>query len=600
MTPNRFDELSLAFANGVSRRSVLKTLAWSGVGSIFESFPLLSSRFAWAGQAQACVTATVSACIAAANAAFESESEGCQEIPNPTPPAIAKCIAAARKRRDAAVKACDPCPTGSRCDSNVCCPNTQATCAPVCAVSRDQATQVTQFTRSLGSLLLSKRMTFTLTTGDAVDSTVISRNSVPLVTVESHRSRQGSGTTVFDYGSPFTGIKHAEVSTSDGNSFVALIDGKSTVTFTSGSDLRSVRFQDGTAIPVVGSTEPTLIDQMTTLFNQMVSSGVTNCATTTNTLRPFDTFPGCDDCSLACGGETLLCLENAAVDAAACAAVFWLLAPVCAGVSFAGCDKQANDCTDACSAPGHPCCPTFCPGNHCCGQGTVCCGPTGCCTPEECCGNFCCSVNQKCVDPNRGICCATNDGPVCGNTCCPAGQFCADPGTQLCCANGTVLCGNSCCPAGQLCINNSVCCAPQSFDCGGQCCLQGVPCINGFCCAPPSSRVCGGVCCGSLFACCNNVCCGANDLCVNNSLCCPRDQVCGPICCPAGQRCQNPATQTCAACPTGTAPCVSVGPNGISVSICCTPGANCCLGQCCTNQTGHECTGHGGACGTIP
>lgn len=129
-------------------------------------------------------------------------------------------------------------------------------------------------------------MTFRLSTGDAVDSTVLSRNSVPLVTVELHRSRQGSGTTVFDYGSPFTGIKHAEVSTSDGNSFVTLIDGKSTATFVRGSDLSSVRFQDGTAIPVVGSTEPALIDQMTTLFNQMVSSGATGCATPCKAMLP--------------------------------------------------------------------------------------------------------------------------------------------------------------------------------------------------------------------------------------------------------------------------------------------------------------------------
>jgi hypothetical protein len=41
---------------------------------------------------------------------------------------------------------------------------------------------------------------------------VISRSSVPLITVELRKSRQGSGTTVFDYDSPFTGIKHAEVS----------------------------------------------------------------------------------------------------------------------------------------------------------------------------------------------------------------------------------------------------------------------------------------------------------------------------------------------------------------------------------------------------
>lgn len=595
--PNWFDELSRDFANGVSRRSVLKSLALSSVGSIFGSIGLTRPRIVWAAQSQTCKAADINACVSSANDRFDTEVQDCQDLPNQ--PARTKCVTAARQRHNASLKACDPCPSGTRCESDLCCPNSQATCAPVCGVSRDQNSQVIQFTKSLGSLVLSQRVTFTSSTGDAVDTTVISRNSTPLLTMELHRSRQGSGKTVFNYGSLFTGIKHAEVSTSDGNSFVALIDGKSTGTYTRGSDLGSVRFQDGTLIPAVGSTEPGLVDQITALFDQMVSSGATNCAAGTDTLRPFDTFPGCDVCTLKCGGELLLCEKGAAIDAAACAAVCIFLSPICAGVSFAICDKIANDCTDACNAPGHACCPTSCPGNHCCGEGNVCCGPTQCCAAEACCGNFCCSVNQKCVDPNQGICCATDAGPVCGNSCCSAGQFCADPGRQICCPPQTVLCGLGCCPTGQLCINNSVCCDPGSSNCGGQCCPAGVPCIIDVCCAPPGNRVCGGVCCGSLFACCNDVCCGANDLCVNNNLCCPRDQVCGNICCPSGQKCQNPATQTCAACPAGTAPCVSVGPNGGTVSICCPPGANCCAGQCCTDQTGHECTGPGGTCGTI-
>jgi hypothetical protein len=608
MTPNRFDELSLAFANGVSRRSVLKTLAWSGVGSIFESFPLLSSRFAWAGQAQACVTATVSACIAAANAAFESESEGCQEIPNPTPPAIAKCIAAARKRRDAAVKACDPCPSNTRCESDVCCPNSQPTCAPPCKITRTNESSTLQSTvtstvqgqnlvltttRTLPSRV--KRSQSGATTfrqndspaGSATGTTAITLGLSPLVGID-YSSENGSIRTQVSYGPAFTGIKLA-VFTSSGSLVQGNIDGRAVVPFGPGTDVSLMKFADGNPPPVV-TIDPVILQATKAILAKGQSAASTCLQAQASSPTPLLDSPGCIACENRCGDKYWNCAEIAG--AACIAALFGWAA--CEELALIKCQNDYDNCHRDCEIPGAACCPIACNGG-CCDNATTCC-------PNALHGLACCGSGTRCASENseNGICCPQDSGPLCGNHCCPSGQICPDPQKGICCPAGSKLCGDTCCPVGQLCINNTVCCGPQTFDCGdGQCCPNGAPCIQGTCCAPPSSRACGGVCCGSLFACCNNVCCGANDLCVNNSLCCPRDQVCGHICCPAGQRCQNPATQTCAACPTGTAPCVSVGPNGISVSICCSPGANCCLGQCCTNQTGHECTGHGGACGTI-
>jgi hypothetical protein len=270
MTPNRFDELSREFANGVSRRSVLKTLAWSGVGSIFGSIPLLGPRLAWAGQTQSCAAADVSACIAAANAAFESESEGCQELPSPTPQAIAKCLAAARKRRDAAVKACDPCPVGSRYESNVCCPNTQPTCAPPCTVTRTNDSSTLQSTvtstvqgqnlvltttRTLPSQV--KRSQSGATTfrqndspaGSASGMSAITLGQSPLAEI-AYSSQNGSIRTQVSYGPAFTGIKLA-VFTSSGGLVQGNIDGRAVVSFGPGTDVSLLKFTDGNPPPVV-------------------------------------------------------------------------------------------------------------------------------------------------------------------------------------------------------------------------------------------------------------------------------------------------------------------------------------------------------------
>src|SRR5689334_8980285 len=117
MEPQAFDTLSRQFANGTPRRSVLKTLA---VACLYGAVrPVLRIRIAAA--AQACNTASVTACIQAANDTLERETADCSDVPQP-----AQCRAAAVRRHNAAVKACNPCPADARCESDVCCPNSQA------------------------------------------------------------------------------------------------------------------------------------------------------------------------------------------------------------------------------------------------------------------------------------------------------------------------------------------------------------------------------------------------------------------------------------------------------------------------------------------
>lgn len=101
MDPQAFDSLSREFANGVPRRTVLKTLAAACFYGVFR--PVLGVRTANA--AQACVAADITACINTANDKLALALEDCNEVPHPV-----QCRAAAQKRHDAAVKACNPCP----------------------------------------------------------------------------------------------------------------------------------------------------------------------------------------------------------------------------------------------------------------------------------------------------------------------------------------------------------------------------------------------------------------------------------------------------------------------------------------------------------
>jgi len=610
MTPNRFDELSREFADGIPRRAVLKILAWSSVGSIFSPVPIFGQRGP-RPQAKVCVTATVSACITAADAAFESESEGCQGVPNSPPEAIRKCLAAARRRRDAAVKACDPCPTGTRCESNVCCPNSQVTCAPPCNLTRtsDGSTLQSTVTSTVQGQNLVLTTTQTLPsrfTRSETGVTKFKRNAGPslvatgttaitlgqsqLVQID-YRSGNGAIQVKVVYGAAFQGINMA-VFTGNGNLIQGNIDGRAVVPFSPATtDVSQIKFADGNPPPVV-TIDPQILQATKDILAKGVSAASTCFKTQASRPKPFES-PACIDCTDRCSDDYWSCAENVA---GLCFAALFAHA-ACQVVLLIKCQTDYDSCVRDCDAPGKACCQVKCDqGGGCCDAGFICCfnNARGI---VQCCGN-----GMRCASENtlNGICCPQESGPACHDHCCPVGQICADQTRGICCPAGSRLCGDTCCPSDQPCFSNGLCCNKGDHLCGGGCCPQGVQCINDFCCQPPASRLCGGVCCPGLLACCNNntVCCGADELCIDDRQCCPRDRLCGHICCPTDRpRCQDPATQTCGTCEQGTVNCVSPTSSGALVSICCPPGVTCCLGKCC--QRGEICAGPGGTCGTI-
>jgi hypothetical protein len=559
-------------------------------------------------QDQQCNSAAVSQCITDAGNALQQELADCNDLP--TPQEIAKCRVQARNDYKAAVAQCDPCPAGTRCESNVCCPNDQVTCAPPCSFL-DTATAFTvEFNFPQGAFLYNRQSVYDKTNKNLSDAVVISKEAQPLITWKQSLSSSGAIVMNFDYGPMFSGLQHATFSSADGVTFVGTIDGRQTVAFTAKTDPGTITFQDGGSLPSIGSTTPGLIDQVSALLEAAQNTSISSC----NSLQPArararpDTFVGCDSCKLNCGIEYAYCNLGVITGTVSpiCDVIPIFGNIVCAVGGAAECVKTDDDCSSACEAPGHPCCPVACSGNICCEGGDVCCGESssgnsGCCTQEECCSvsrdgieeKFCCYAGEVCVDPINGVCCPPGAGPVCGSTCCPAGQTCAEPSTSLCCPAGTRKCGEStlsCCPNDLPCYGDQCCSNEDDKDCGG-CCPRDTPCIDNECCSEPK-HACGGECCPPLNQCCNNQCCELGQRCHPTlGTCC--SVVCGPSCCAEGQFCQEPGQGICGGCATGQHACV--GPLG--VPHCCQDGTDCCAnGQCCPQgtcccgtQTGWEC-----------
>jgi hypothetical protein len=585
-----FDALSKQFAGGASRRVVLKALAAAWLSSLFR--PILIIRPALS--AQACRTADVTACIAAADQQLEQELDDCAEVPKP-----AQCRVAARKRHGQAVKACDPCPASTRCESNVCCPNDQATCAPrqsdacsftvqrsfnnqVLALSWNSNIAVEQVARTSETTIKGTRTShFTK---------IISLAGQPLVTLEVNETldlAQPERRTVqssYFYGTSFS-VRSAKIITDNGT-VSGDIDGRTFSPFPVIAQLTSLsqlQFADGKPAPTV-TLDPALTDAINKLSDQARQSALT-CQSSPlaghvihedRGIRPFSIGPGQRQVCNACTGSCLNTLVTCQAIDGAGVGVTCVLCPVCcpiavgvgAGASGA-CDAAYGTCLGLCIAPGNDCCPVFCrfdlsPGDGCCDSGETCVDET---------------------DSNARSGCCPSDRSVCGSKCCAPGESC---------------CGDQCCPTGQ-CQPGNICCPPGQPVCNGVCCANG-SCDNaGNCCSSPG-HLCGatasnqGICCAPFDVCCPDTCCGGDNICIDGRICCPRNQLCGHICCNPGQRCVNGA---CANCGPGTVPCLSVGPNGMTVSICCPPGAECCLGVCCTPQTGNQCAGPGGSCGVI-
>jgi len=175
------------------------------------------------------------------------------------------------------------------------------------------------------------------------------------------------------------GVQHASITSNDGTAFIGNFDGRATVPFSATTDPSTITFADGSALPVVTSTTPGLIDQITSLLQTASTFSPTNCIasqTPIQAVRPFEPFPGCDDCKLKCGGELYTCYANVLWQSPICGIVPIVGNIVCAAITWAECtEAYGQNCNDACEAPGHPCCPVACSGNRCCGTfGDICCG----------------------------------------------------------------------------------------------------------------------------------------------------------------------------------------------------------------------------------
>src|SRR6185312_6402905 len=86
-------------------------------------------RLAVARPALSCASVAVDPCIQGADAAWQQQLADCMELP---PPQRTQCVIQANREHDAAVKACDPCPDGTRCSINTCCPPSVSGCEGRC------------------------------------------------------------------------------------------------------------------------------------------------------------------------------------------------------------------------------------------------------------------------------------------------------------------------------------------------------------------------------------------------------------------------------------------------------------------------------------
>jgi hypothetical protein len=517
---------------------------------------------------QACNGAGVAQCITEAQNTLEQELADCNDLPNPQQ--ATKCRVAARVRFNQAVAKCDPCPTGSRCDSNVCCPNDKATCAPPCSSGSEQTTFTGEVNIPVGALLYNSKSTYDLGTQALSNQILISQGKGSLISMQLGRSPSGGTTTSVDYGPMFSGVQHASYSSSDGVTFVGIIDGRQTVPFNANTDPRNITFLDGGALPTVGSNVPGLIDSLNALSKTLPNSVPSQCPQISKppaqppVTAPFPQTvvpayhirlggPGGNACA-TCANDAAETLAECDAIAAAAVVAACLFPPACpaaaiaGGAALGGCATQFGIRMGTCELK--ECCPKRC-------------GPTNILDL----GSGCCEAGEQCVNQN--------DPNAARGGCCPEGRS---------------VCSGNCCIDGETCVQG-VCCPPNTPGaCNGVCCSG--PCDQaGNCCNPPN-HLCGGFCCPPFNQCCNGHCCDLGQTCHPTlGTCC--SVVCGPSCCANGQFCQDPVRGICGGCGPGQHACVN--PKG--VPPCCPNGTECCAnGQCCPQgtcccalQTGFEC-----------
>jgi hypothetical protein len=489
-----------------------------------------------------------------------------------------------------------------------------------CTIAVQGGQQVIRF--STQTTFAGKPLVFTQTTSKALGvrtSTTATRKIISLGgtnIIEFHVQRTAGGalirpatTFLVNYGQGFTGVKQGSF-TIDGKVLHGEFDGRAIVPFTLGSDPTTLKFADGKA-PPNATVDPAIQAAINAILAKAKQDAVLCNPTRTSlaaieaptepdppdTGRSDDTnsTPGCISRVAGCVAGGTTCDVGVAVG---CAGTLFFYA-VCLAAGLVTCETAQAICIVTAHDTGAPCCPVGCGDTACCFGGDTCLDPNRgvCCASgsSPCNGRQCCQPTDRCLPD--GTCCPQSQAICANNVCCQPGQACSTE--NICCEQfqpnvPPVSCRGTCCAADEVCKDGVACCPPNDPVCNGTCCRGGA-CDNTGNCCPPPSHVCGGICCAPFNACCGTTCCDVDSVCLTEGRtgqplgCCPRNQTCGlggenPVCCPAGQMCTDQQASICAPCPAGQVACLSINVNGPPTSICCPQGVSCCNGKCCNPQ----------------
>ena len=404
-----------------------------------------------------------------------------------------------------------------------------------------------------------------------------------LLDLLARRSHEGTTEVGITYGDAFKGARRALFYSLDDKVIHGAIEGRRVRPFVRGTDLKSLRFEDGLP-PPVSEASPEIQRAIQTIFEKTKLEaapgktmhhdppGPSDPSDTSHSSYPQNTSE-CNICRGLCFSGLDACTLAASIAAGGCLVFYG----VCLAGAIGGCVIGTAICVNGCSNLGAACCPVGCGDSACCDKG------------------------ETCVDPERGLCCA--EGLVgCGTSgCCNRSDTCISA-TGQCCPKHQNVCNHVCCNPGEVCKENVVCCPVEQEICGKVCCGPGEVCNKrtGNCCA---SVLCGDLCCADGALCadpdrglccgfgrevCDGKCCELGDLCIKGKccsnpcgmFCCDSNQICcGGSCCPSGEGCLNPKTKKCGGtCHAKLVPCV---PDPLGPSICCSANVACCGGDCC-------------------
>jgi len=297
-----------------------------------------------------------------------------------------------------------------------------------------------------------------------------------------------------DYAAPLTGVKRVVVSSADGTTATAVVDGRATRSFVPAPGV-VVRFPDGKRAPEV--KVPTFLQRAASkLFVRAPSAAATCVQDEMNSPPPSKLEsvkalalsggdlghpPGSDTrldpaCLLLIAGEYYAyyqCLSASSLGLL-CGPFAWACVPgivVACSLALVVALDVAND--------SKFCCPAVCGGSNflptCCEDGEKCLSEQRslCCDDSKvpCHGTQCCNQGDACLA--NGTCCPS-DRDACGSVCCDALEVCTDPATGTCCPRP---CGNRCCTILQACDFSTNSCITLPDTCTTQVCAQKEDCL---------------------------------------------------------------------------------------------------------------------------